>query len=137
MDEILKKLNYKEGQIIFVQNQPEVFDALLLTLPSEIEIRKVLKPTDPVEFVIVFSTKRAELEELAAYIAPCLRGDAIFWMSYPKGTSKKYKCDFNRDTSWDILKPFNLMPVRQISLDDDWSALRFRKTEYIKSVNKK
>jgi len=30
--------------------------------------------------------------------------DAIVWFTYPKGTSKKYKCDFNRDTGWTLWK---------------------------------
>ncbi len=133
MDSIFTKLNYKAGQSMYVLSQPEMFEELLATLSPEIMVRKEVEPDDSVEFVVVFTTLRADLEEVARKVTPCLKGDAIFWLAYPKGTSKKYTCDFNRDTSWEIMAPFNLVPVRQISIDEDWSALRFRKKEYVKS----
>jgi len=137
MDTIFTKLNYKEGQAIVVLQSPQVFDALLETLPSGVLVTKEVQPAAEIEFVLIFTTGRDELVALAKKVTPCLKGDAIFWLAYPKGTSKKYTCDFNRDSSWEILAPFKLMPVRQISIDDDWSALRFRKSEYIKSVTRK
>ncbi|MDD4968119.1 MAG: hypothetical protein PHT07_01690 [Paludibacter sp.] len=133
MDPVFAKLNYKEGQVMVVLNQPEMFENLLRTLPAEITVFKEVSLDQPIDFVLVFSTCRSEVEEYAQRVAPGLKGDAIFWLAYPKGTSKKYKCDFNRDTSWEIMAPYGMMPVRQVSIDDDWSALRFRKTEFIKS----
>ena len=137
MDSIFIKLNYKDGQTIFVLNQPDVFDSILETVPSEIIIKKEIAPTDQVEFIILFGILKTELEKTAKLIAPYLKGDAIFWLAYPKGTSKKYKCDFNRDSSWQMMAPYDLLPVRQIAIDDDWTALRFRKKEYIKNITRK
>jgi len=59
------------------------------------------------------------------------------WFCYPKGTSKKYKCDFNRDTGWETLGNYNLEGVRQVAIDEDWSALRFRKIEHIKTLTRR
>jgi len=137
MNPIFNKFNYKAGQTMHVLNEPEVFDAMLSTLSAGVEVRKKIAPEDTVAFVIVFSTKKAELEDLVKSVAPTLAGDAAVWIAYPKGTSKKYSCDFNRDTSWQILEPYGLMPVRQIAIDEDWSALRFRKAEYIKNSTRK
>src|SRR6476620_9127058 len=53
-------------------------------------------------------------------------------VSYPKGTSKKYSCDFNRDDGWEVLRQAGFDGVRQVAIDDDWSALRFRRFEFIK-----
>jgi len=133
MDPVFKKLNYKEGQVILVLNAPEVFESMLKTLPVGIKVLKDVSPNQAVDFVLVFTTSREEVEAYAKLIAPDLKGDALFWLAYPKGTCKKYKCDFNRDSSWLIMAPYGMMPVRQVSIDDDWSALRFRKTECIKS----
>jgi hypothetical protein len=133
MDPIFNKLNYKAGQTIHVLNEPEVFSALL----AGVVVSKEIAPENPVEFIIVFATKKADLEEQIKTIAPTLAGDALVWIAYPKGTSKKYTCDFNRDTSWQIMEPYGLMPVRQIAIDEDWSALRFRKAEYIKNSIRK
>jgi hypothetical protein len=137
MDTLFTKLNYKQGLSIYVLNPPEIFMNLLTTLPAETEVRNEVMQDLPIDFVIIFVTQRTELENLAQRVAPKLKGDAIFWLAYPKGTSKKYTCDFNRDTSWGLMTPYNMMPVRQISIDEDWSALRFRKTEYIKSEKRK
>jgi len=137
MDALFTKLNYKEGKTIYVMNQPEDFESVLSTIPTEIPVKKEVSSTDTVEFVLVFTTSKAEVETFSRQIAPALKGDAIFWLAYPKGTSKKYKCDFNRDTSWQLLALFNLLPVRQVAIDDDWSALRFRKAEFIKNLTRK
>jgi len=137
MDTIFTKLNYKQGLSLYALNPPEIFNKMLTTLPAEIEVLHEIRKDLPIDFVIVFATQRTELENLTQQVAPKLKGDAIFWLAYPKGTSKKYNCDFNRDTSWGLLNPYNMMPVRQISIDEDWSAIRFRKTEYIKSEKRK
>ena len=137
MDAIFSKLNYKEGKTIYVLNQPESFEAVLSTVPTEISVKRELNAADTVEFVLLFGTAKVAVEEQTKVLAPLLKGDAILWLAYPKGTSKKYKCDFNRDTSWDLLKPYQLLPVRQIAIDDDWSALRFRKAEFIKNLTRK
>jgi hypothetical protein len=60
-------------------------------------------------------------------------GDATVWFAYPKGTSKKYQCDFNRDNGWDTLKAQGFDTVRAVAIDEDWTALRFRRVEFIKA----
>jgi hypothetical protein len=57
-------------------------------------------------------------------------------MAYPKGTSKNYKCDFNRDTGWAALGASGFEPVRMIAIDEDWSAIRFRRVEFIKTMTR-
>ena len=52
----------------------------------------------------------------------------------PPGTSKKYKCEFNRDSGWLVLGAAGFEPVRMVAIDDDWSALRFRRVEHIKKM---
>lgn len=55
---------------------------------------------------------------------------------YPKGSSKRYKCNFNRDTGWAALGNLGLEGVRMVAVNEDWSALRFRKVEYIKTLTR-
>jgi hypothetical protein len=136
MNQIFAKLNYKEGQTIYVLNSPAEFESALATLPAGIRVKNEIQATDEVEFVLVFANQKDELDGFIRQIAPCLKGDSLLWMAYPKVTSKKYKCDFNRDTSWDLFKPYNMLPVRQVAIDDDWSALRFRKEEFIKNLTR-
>jgi hypothetical protein len=40
------------------------------------------------------------LEEVNNFAKQCnslLEEDALFWFAYPKKSSKKYQCEFNRD----------------------------------------
>lgn len=90
-----------------------------------------------IEFVLIFVTKKLEIDGIIPRIYPKFKGDAVVWFCYPKGTSRKYTCNFNRDNGWSSLKKYTLEPVRQVSIDDDWSALRFRKREFIKTMIRK
>jgi len=137
MDAVFTKLNYKQGQTMYVLNSPDIFEDLLKTVPAEIPVIKDVNQNQPIDFIVIFGTQQIEFIKLAKTVTPLLNGDAIYWLAYPKASSKKYTCDFNRDSSWTIMEPYNMLPVRQISIDDDWSALRFRKPEYIKNITRK
>ena len=73
------------------------------------------------------------MEGLAAQVDARAKGDATVWFAYPKGSSKRYKCDFNRDTGWDALKALGWETVRAVSIDEDWTGLRFRRRRYVKA----
>jgi hypothetical protein len=60
----------------------------------------------------------------------------VVWFAYPKGTSKKYKSEINRDNGWQILGELGFEGVRGVAIDEDWSALRFRRVEFIKAMNR-
>ncbi len=137
MDATFKKLNFKEHSPILILNHPESFDINLASVKEETEIITELEQTENTGFVMAFVTKKQEIDDLIPQIAPKLEGDALLWMCYPKGSSKKYKCDFNRDTGWQIMGQYELEPVRQVSIDADWSALRFRKVDHIKTMKRK
>jgi len=136
MDTIFKKLNYKGQKIVYSINHPETFEVNLKNL-IDADIKTDASKAKEIDFAIAFATTQTEVNKYAKLIAPKLKDDAIFWMCYPKGTSKKYKCDFNRDTGWQIMGDYNLEGVRMVAIDEDWSALRFRKVEYIKSMTRK
>jgi len=52
----------------------------------------------------------------------------------PEKISKKYKCDFNRNSDWSTLGTAGFESVRMVAIDENWSALRFRRVEYIKTM---
>ena len=137
MSEVLKKMNYKNQKEIYVINNPISFEYELNLLDSSIKIVKSIDDNSEIEFVIGFAIKQKELDDLVELVSPRLKGDAIFWIVYPKSTSKNYKCEFNRDTGWEKLGKFNLEGVRQVAVDNDWSALRFRNVDYIKIMKRK
>ena len=136
MTPLFKKLNFKGSERILVMNAPDYFEQELTEIAPFTTVQKDADKVSLIDFVMVFALKQEQIDTAIAQIAPKLHEDAIVWFCYPKGTSKKYKCDFNRDTGWATLGKYNLEPVRQVAIDEDWSALRFRKTEYIKTLTR-
>ena len=135
MPTIFEKLNYKDQPAILVVNAPSSFEAEMSKLKG-VAIHRTPKSLTEVPFALSFVTKQQELDSLTRAIASKARGDAIVWFAYPKGTSKKYKCDFNRDTGWAALGKAGFEPVRMVAIDEDWSALRFRRAEFIKTMKR-
>ena len=137
MTNLFKKLNFKEQESVVVLNSPASFEIELANMADFTVIEKELINVSKIYFTIVFVMTQEQINHAIASIFPKLEGDAIIWFCYPKGTSKKYKCDFNRDTGWGTLGKYNLEGVRQVAIDEDWSALRFRKTEFIKTLTRR
>src|ERR1039457_6059700 len=132
MASVFEKLNLKDRQEIVVLNAPASFEPELARL-AVMTIDRHFESVAETEFVLAFVTRKSEVDELAAQIAKRTKGDAVVWFAYPKGTSKKYKCDFNRDTGWDELKAAGFDTVRAVAIDEDWTGLRFRRVEFIKA----
>ena len=131
MPTIFQKLNLKDQKQILVMNPPESFEPVLNTL-SDVEIKRSLEEVSEIDFAMAFVTQKAQIDELAPQLVDKARGDVILWFVYPKGTSKKYKADFNRDNGWDVIAEAGYQPVRMVAIDEDWSALRFRRSIYVK-----
>jgi|SRR5579871_3779858 len=131
MPTLFSKLNLKDQREILVLEAPASLDPELKGL-RDVNILRDLKSTREVSFALVFVQRQAELDRLSAAIAKRAGGDAVLWFAYPKGTSKKLTCEFNRDKGWDVLREAGFDTVRQVSIDEDWSALRFRRIEFIK-----
>jgi len=127
-----EKLNLKDHQQVLVLNAPASFEPELARL-HVMTIHRDLRSVQESPFTLAFVTRKSEVDALSGPIAKRAKGDAIVWFAYPKGTSKKYKCDFNRDTGWDVLKALGFETVRAVAIDRDWSALRFRRVEFIKA----
>ena len=133
MATIFEKLNLKDQQEIVALNAPASFEPELAKLPV-ITIHHNLSSVPAINFLLAFVTRKSEVDALAPKIAKRAKGDAVVWFAYPKGTSKKYKCDFNRDTGSGELEAFlGFETVRAVAIDEDWTGLRFRRSEFVKS----
>jgi hypothetical protein len=133
MSDIFKKLNLKDQKEILVLNAPESFEPELASL-DDIAIRQSLDSIQRIVFSLAFVTKQDEVDSFARSIAEKAEGDAIVWFAYPKASSKKYTCEFHRDTGWAVLGQLGFEGVRQVAIDADWSAIRFRRVEFIKTM---
>jgi hypothetical protein len=136
MDAVFKKMNFKSTENVVVLNSPSSFGANLSQMEGLTTILQNLEAVNSTEFILAFCTKQAEVDSVANQANAKLTGDGLLWFAYPKGTSKRYKCDFNRDTGWEVLGKLGFEPVRAVAIDEDWSALRFRKVGYIKKMTR-
>jgi len=135
MPTTFEKLNLKDQRTILVLNPPASFEPELAALHAVTVLRN-LQPLDAIDFSLAFVTKQQQVDTLAQAIASRAKGDAVVWFAYPKGTSKRYKSEINRDTGWQALGQAGFEPVRAVAIDDDWSALRFRRVEFIKTMTR-
>ena len=128
------KLNLKDQTEIVVLNAPASFEPELKSLKG-VTVRRDAKGGD-IGFSVAFVMTQKEVDALAAQVAKKAKGDAIVWFAYPKGSSKKYKSQINRDNGWAVMGTAGFEPVRMVAIDEDWSALRFRRVEFIKTMNR-
>ena len=115
---VAAKLQIKPGGTVAVLHQPDGVDLELVQDSSA--------DNDPesADTVIMFVTNRAELDERARPFLEAASRDALAWLAYPKaGQLDTY---LNRDSLWELLGTRGIRPVRQIAIDDTWTALRFR-----------
>lgn len=132
MPTVFEKLNLKNQKEIVVLDAPESFVPALAGL-REVTVHRSLRAAGDIDFLLSFVTRKSEVDALAPQIAKRAKGDPIVWFAYPKGTSKKYQCDFNRDNGWDALNKLGFETVRAVAIDEDWSALRMRRSEFVKA----
>jgi hypothetical protein len=74
--------------------------------------------------LLVFVVNRNALEVYHSLIVSSALADRLTWVAYPK--SGQLGTDLNRDALTTAIAKGGAQPVRQIAIDDVWSALRFR-----------
>jgi hypothetical protein len=111
---LAKKVNLKAGTKLRVVGKPKDVDL------GDVEVTSLANVKD----VMVFVSKVADLDRVAAPMIAAARADRIAWAAYPK--AGQLGTDLDRDILWKALEKQKIQPVRQIALDEVWSALRFR-----------
>ncbi len=136
MESLLRKLNYKGTSDVLVLNTPSELAHMIESFSSEAKCIQDINQILHIEFAIIFALDQKDINETLPKIKDKLKGDCIVWFCYPKKSSKKYKCNIDRDHGWEILGTYGFEPVRQIAINEDFSALRFRKVEFIKNITR-
>jgi hypothetical protein len=115
---VASKLQIKPGQSVCVIGRPQ---DVVLDLGQELEL---VQNPDRSDAVIVYAINSADLSQLSPPLLAAARRDALTWVSYPK--AGQLGTDLNRDKLAARLQDEGVRPVRQIAIDDVWSALRLR-----------
>ena len=127
---LIKKLGIKPKQRVLILNAPEGYSEQIGTLlPADVELFTTPTPGGNYDVVLQFVGNKAEVERDTPMAIQHVKPGGLLWLSYPKQSSK-VPTDINRDILWKIFPDSEWRPVTQISIDQIWSALRFRpKTE--------
>ncbi len=133
MNDLLNKLNYKGQKRIAIINADKVFLDALSKVFGDVQVDTEIDQRYPYEFMLIFVKLVSEIDLLAPKALHNLISDGILWFAYPKKTSKEYFSDIDRDHGWEVLLDRGFDKVRQVAINDVWSALRFRNIRYIKS----
>jgi hypothetical protein len=133
---IWRKLNLKDQASVVVLDAPKEVLAVLGP-PDKAELAESITGQATVPFAIAFVMDAADVSRALARLEQLLADDAVLWFAYPKKTSKRYVAAITRDTGWDALGKAGYEPVRQVAIDADWSALRFRKAERITKLTRR
>jgi hypothetical protein len=135
MKKLIEKLNYKGQDRIALINSEEYFYNSFSEELKNVTIDREIDPRYPYSFIVLFVKTISDIENLAPVALHNLTADGILWFCYPKKTSKKYRSDIDRDHGWKVLNDTGIHGIRLVSVDEDWSAMRFRNIKYIKSTS--
>jgi hypothetical protein len=124
VDGVLRKLQLKDRTPVLLLGLPEELEPLEATIPGRVDTM----PSGSYPFVLAFAHSLAELRTIAGVLDVSAEDDAVCWIAYPKGSSKRYPAaDLNRDSTHARLGDLGWDGVSLVALDADWSALRFKR----------
>ena len=125
---LAKKLQMKAGQRAVIINPPAGYLERLDPVPEGVELLET--PEGQCDFVQLFVKNMEDLQKFLPLATRAVKHDALLWIAYPKGGAKA-GTDLNRDILWDAVSQHNLSGVTLVSLDETWSAMRFRPSERV------
>jgi hypothetical protein len=110
---LVSKLQIKEGQTLVTQGMPA---GILIEVPRA--------DWGAADAMLLFATNKLELDGGLEGLQQAAQAGKLTWIAYPK--AGQLGTDLNRDVLRIFLNEHQLDTVRQIALDDTWSALRLK-----------
>ena len=124
MQDVIKKFKFKDSGVVV--NAPAALEKEFAKMGFKTAFDKKAKSTN----TLVFINNNKEYLDFLQKQLKNIEPDSVLWFAYPKGTSK-IETDINRDTIRVTGEEFNITTVTAISIDDTWSALRFRPVDRV------
>ena len=116
-----QKLGIKEVSTVLLIGAPEGYAALVAPLPKG--VRFVTRLSESTDIVHVFTSRRAELQELLAKFRPKLKPPSAVWVSWPK-KSAKVPTDITEDTVRAVALPMGFVDIKVCAVNEVWSGLK-------------
>jgi hypothetical protein len=136
MDPLLKKLQFKTGRLT-VLGAPAELAPVVSRWAEQPEVAKVANRLGKDDtFVLCFVSRPEDILRQAPRVAAAVPDDGVVWFAYPKQSSSHYNPELSRDAGWQALGDLGFEPVRQVAVDEGWSALRFRRVRLIETMTR-
>ncbi|HJZ86542.1 MAG TPA: DUF3052 domain-containing protein [Polyangia bacterium] len=119
---LVEKLGIKPGARLALVGAPGGFDATLGALPEGVAVRQ--KARGPLDVIVLFSTRRAQLERRFGAAAAALAPAGGLWVAWPKKASRT-PTDLTEDRVRAIGLAHRLVDNKVCAIDQTWSGLRF------------
>ncbi|HUS63669.1 MAG TPA: DUF3052 family protein [Kofleriaceae bacterium] len=116
------KLGMKDGHRVAVVGAPDDFEETLGALPA-VAMQAGLAGSAPLDVVVLFVRKRAELEKRLPQVRKRMADDAGFWVAWPKKASG-VATDMTEDVVRAVALPTGLVDNKVCAIDETWSGLR-------------
>ncbi|SKB37231.1 YdeI/OmpD-associated family protein [Daejeonella lutea] len=126
---LAKKLQIKPGQSILLWNAPQSYQLLLEPLPENSNISSSL--IGSYDHVHLFVKTVDDLVNGLNVVHKLLMPTTVFWVIYPKKSSR-IKTNLDMMNSWEEPEKYSLRPVSSASIDETWTALRFKPGDLVK-----
>ena len=119
---LAQKLQIKSGKLIVI-NAPQGYAAQLAQELPDLTVST--RAAGQAEAVLLFVNSLAEVDNFTPKAGKLIKPGGMLWIAYAKGASK-VKTDVNRDRLWAAVQPIGWQAIRQVALDETWSAMRFK-----------
>jgi hypothetical protein len=118
-----KKLGIKDGSRFAVLDPPKGFARTLGELPDRATLQEDLAGKAPLDVIVLFVTRRAELERRLASVRRRMAPAAGLWVAWPKKTSG-VTTDMTEHVVRAVALPTGLVDNKVCAIDETWSGLR-------------
>ncbi len=130
---LLEKLQLTDENNLLIQGLPSSIEKDFIKLTFSKNVTPLLKKRK-IDFALVFAVSQIQLTNILKDVIPYLSVDAKLWISYPKQTSK-ITSDLAREKKWKVISQYGYEGVRTISMDNVWTASRFKIPEDVAKDN--
>jgi len=120
---LVKKLGIREGHRVAALHAPAGFSVLLGRLPDGAMLHGGLAGRAPLDVVVAFVTRRAELVGAIGRVRPRMAPAAGFWVAWPKKASG-VPTEVTENLVREIALPTGLVDNKVCAIDETWSGLR-------------
>lgn len=115
---LAKKLGYKPGFRVLLDNAPDHYRALVDPLPDDVELAD-----DDLDLVHFFTTSRKELAAKLKRLVRNIKPNGMIWVSWPKKAAK-VPTDITEDVIREVIAGTSLVDVKVCAVDEVWSGLK-------------